>query len=62
LTILYILGAFWPLVYGIGFLQNNLVVSLLWFVSCLVMSSFTLLSAVKTENIRLKYAFLATHR
>ncbi|RNJ55512.1 Glycosyl phosphatidyl inositol anchor synthesis [Verticillium nonalfalfae] len=50
LTGLYVLGSLWPATYGIGFLQRHTLLSLLWFVSCLVMSIFTLLPANKVEN------------
>ncbi|CRK26272.1 hypothetical protein BN1708_014447 [Verticillium longisporum] len=50
LTGLYVLGSLWPATYGIGFLQRHALLSLLWFVSCLVMSIFTLLPANKVEN------------
>ncbi|KAF4982912.1 hypothetical protein FZEAL_1540 [Fusarium zealandicum] len=53
LTGLFILGAFWPVTYGITFLQSHLYLSLLWFFSCLAMSTFTLLSANKIESIPL---------
>ncbi|KAH6899065.1 Phosphatidylinositolglycan class N-domain-containing protein [Thelonectria olida] len=53
LTGLYILGAFWPIINGVSFLQSNLLLSLTWFVSCLAMSTFTLLPAMKVENIPL---------
>ncbi|KAI8961599.1 GPI ethanolamine phosphate transferase 1 [Daldinia sp. FL1419] len=52
-TILYILGAFYPLTAGISFLQKHLVLSATWFISCLAMSIFTLLPAMKVENIPL---------
>lgn len=53
LTVLFVLGAFWPATYGLSFLQNNLGLSITWFASCLAMSSFTLLEALKVEDINL---------
>lgn len=53
LTGLYILGAFWPILNGISFLRSHLLLSLTWFVSCLAMSTFTLLPAMKVESIPL---------
>lgn len=53
LTGLFVLGAFWPLTCGISFLRSHVFLSLLWFLSCLAMSTFTLLSALKVENIPL---------
>ncbi|KAK7415609.1 Glycosyl phosphatidyl inositol anchor synthesis [Neonectria punicea] len=53
LTGLYILGAFWPVLNGISFLRSHLALSMTWFVSCLAMSTFTLLPAMKVESIPL---------
>lgn len=53
LTGLFILGAFWPASYGISFLQEHAALAGTWFVSCLGMSTFTLLSAIKIENLDL---------
>ncbi|KAK0388698.1 hypothetical protein NLU13_4941 [Sarocladium strictum] len=53
LTGLFIVGAVWPAVYGFSFLQNHIALSLTWAVSCIVMSSFTLLNAMKVENVNL---------
>ncbi|KAI1481456.1 PigN-domain-containing protein [Daldinia eschscholtzii] len=52
-TVLYIVGSLYPLTSGISFLQKYPVLSATWFVSCLLMSVFTLLPAMKTENIPL---------
>ncbi|KAL1898772.1 Glycosyl phosphatidyl inositol anchor synthesis [Sporothrix stenoceras] len=52
-TLLFVLGAFWPAVHGISFLQKHFALAALWFVSCLSMSTFTLLPAMKTENLPL---------
>ncbi|KAJ4165371.1 hypothetical protein LMH87_007005 [Akanthomyces muscarius] len=52
-TGLYVLGALWPLLYGISFLQKNATLCATWILSCLVMSTFTLLPANKTDNVPL---------
>lgn len=52
-TGLYVLGALWPLMYGISFLRNHAALYGTWVSSCLVMSTFTLLPANKTDNIPL---------
>lgn len=53
LTVLYLVGAFWPLASGISFIKEHLFLSMLWAVSCLSMSMFTLLPAMKAENVTL---------
>jgi phosphatidylinositol glycan class N len=53
LTILFILGAFWPLTSGLGFVREHMALSATWFTSCLVMSTFTLLPAMKVESVPL---------
>lgn len=53
LTVLFVLGAFWPAVYGLTFLQDHIALAATWLLSCLAMSSFTLLPAMKTENVTL---------
>jgi GPI ethanolamine phosphate transferase 1 len=53
LTGLFLIGAFWPAVYGLAFLRQHLALSLAWFVSCLCMSTFTLLPANKVEDVNL---------
>lgn len=53
LTVLFLLGAFWPAVHGLSFLQKHLALAGLWFVSCVGMSTFTLLPAMKAENVGL---------
>lgn len=50
---LFVVGAFWPAVYGLTFLHDHIALSATWFLSCLAMSSFTLLPAMKTENVTL---------
>ncbi|KAF3767816.1 PigN-domain-containing protein [Cryphonectria parasitica EP155] len=53
LTVLYIVGAFWPLASGLSFVREHWTLSSVWAVSCLSMSTFTLLPANKTENVTL---------
>ncbi|KAL2023976.1 hypothetical protein VTK56DRAFT_211 [Thermocarpiscus australiensis] len=53
LTVLFIIGAFWPVAYGLSFLQQHTALSVTWFLSCLAMSTFTLLPAMKTEDVNL---------
>ncbi|KAK7981879.1 phosphatidylinositolglycan class N [Apiospora saccharicola] len=54
LTVLFCVGAFYPVVLGISFLQKHTVLSATWLGSCLAMSVFTLLPpAMKTENVTL---------
>ncbi|KAL2429970.1 GPI ethanolamine phosphate transferase 1 [Exophiala dermatitidis] len=50
LTACYILGAFYPLVYGAGFVKKNQLLVLVWAVGCLLLSIFTLLPAIKVED------------
>ncbi|KAL4902800.1 hypothetical protein BDW74DRAFT_157593 [Aspergillus multicolor] len=50
-TVLFILGAFWPIFYGITFLRQHAALCGTWAVSCLLMSTFTLLPANKVEDI-----------
>lgn len=53
-TGLFALGAFWPAAYGVSFVQAYPLLTLLWGVSCLVMSTFTLLPpAMTTESVTL---------
>lgn len=49
-TAVYLLATTWPFFYGTGFLKRNRIPVIGWIVSCLLMSTFTLLSAVKTES------------
>ncbi|OTA02710.1 phosphatidylinositolglycan class N, putative [Trichoderma parareesei] len=53
LTGLFLLGTIWPLTCGISFVRSNALLSAAWAVSCLVMSTFTLLPAMKLENVDL---------
>ncbi|BDD56036.1 Glycosyl phosphatidyl inositol anchor synthesis [Monascus purpureus] len=50
-TACFILGAFWPVVYGTSFVTQHALLSATWAVGCLLMSTFTLLPAVKVEDI-----------
>lgn len=50
LTACYIVGAVYPLVYGKNFVRDNILLVLAWAAGCLVLSTFTLLPANKTEN------------
>ncbi|KAL4993598.1 Phosphatidylinositolglycan class N-domain-containing protein [Aspergillus recurvatus] len=50
-TVCFILGAFWPVFYGLEFLQKHAAVCGTWALGCLLMSIFTLLPANKVEDI-----------
>ncbi|RAH64107.1 GPI ethanolamine phosphate transferase 1 [Aspergillus aculeatinus CBS 121060] len=52
-TLIYILALFWPAIYGIKFIRANRLICLVWAVQCGSMSIFTLLPAMKTEDITL---------
>ena len=52
-TVLFIAAATWPLFYGTKFLNQNKFLVGTWIISCSIMSTFTLLPAIKTENISL---------
>lgn len=54
-TILYFVGSLWPLAYGISFLQEHAILSVTWALSCWAMGVFTMLPAMKTENVPLMY-------
>ncbi|GKT97217.1 GPI ethanolamine phosphate transferase 1 [Colletotrichum tofieldiae] len=53
LTVLFWIGALYPLAYGLSFLQKHPVLTTTWFILCAVMGIFTLLLANKVENIAL---------
>ncbi|KKA26401.1 hypothetical protein TD95_001408 [Thielaviopsis punctulata] len=53
LTGLFLLASVWPLTLGFTFIKGHLGLLATWFVSCLVMSAFTLLPAMKMENLTL---------
>jgi len=50
LTVCYILGAAYPIMYGKKFVHDNVLLVLAWAAGCLVLSTFTLLPANKLEN------------
>jgi len=49
-TVCYIVGAFWPMLYGMEFIFANQSIVLPWAAGCLTLSTFTLLPVVKIEN------------
>ncbi|KAJ1333573.1 GPI ethanolamine phosphate transferase 1 [Microdochium nivale] len=51
LTGLYVMGALFPVFLGMSFLRKHAALAATWISSCLLMSSFTLLSPMKVENI-----------
>ncbi|UKZ73458.1 Glycosyl phosphatidyl inositol anchor synthesis [Trichoderma virens FT-333] len=53
LTGLFILGTIWPFMCGTSFIRSNALLSTTWAISCLAMSTFTLLPAMKVENVDL---------
>ncbi len=62
LTALFIAGALWPASYGLTFLRQHLALAAAWVFSCLSMSTFTLLNALKVEDVSLMYVSLpSTH-
>ncbi|KAI0405008.1 GPI ethanolamine phosphate transferase 1 [Xylaria palmicola] len=52
-TVLFIVASLFPLALGVSFLQKHLALCATWFVSCLLMSTFTLLPANKVEDVQL---------
>ncbi|KAI9736074.1 MAG: Glycosyl phosphatidyl inositol anchor synthesis [Claussenomyces sp. TS43310] len=52
-SVLYIIAAFWPSFYGTRFTTENKILVATWTVACVMMSAFTLLPAIKTEDITL---------
>ncbi|KAL3460497.1 Phosphatidylinositolglycan class N-domain-containing protein [Aspergillus heterothallicus] len=50
-TVCFILGGLWPLTYGFGFLRRNAILYVTWAVGCFLMSTFTLLPAMKVEDV-----------
>ncbi|PFH55192.1 hypothetical protein XA68_10465 [Ophiocordyceps unilateralis] len=56
LTGVFMLLAAWPVSYGTSFLQSHLGSSIIWAALCLTMSIFTLLPAMKVENLFLVLA------
>lgn len=51
LTVCFVLGAFWPALYGTGFITKHAGLSASWVVGCCLMSTFTLLPVIKVEDI-----------
>ncbi|KAL5119449.1 Glycosyl phosphatidyl inositol anchor synthesis [Pleosporales sp. CAS-2024a] len=52
-TVCYLAAALWPALYGQEFVQKNMVTVATWVLSCLSMSSFTMLPANKAESTTL---------
>ncbi|TAQ90028.1 hypothetical protein B7494_g1635 [Chlorociboria aeruginascens] len=52
-SVLFIAAASWPAFYGGRFLKGNKILSGTWVIACFAMSSFTLLAAIKVEDITL---------
>ncbi|KAF2996704.1 Glycosyl phosphatidyl inositol anchor synthesis [Curvularia kusanoi] len=52
-TVCYLLAATWPVFYGGTFVRQNIGTVATWVLSCVTMSSFTLLPANKAENVPL---------
>ncbi|TVY83862.1 GPI ethanolamine phosphate transferase [Lachnellula suecica] len=52
-SVLFGAAAFWPAFYGTGFLGANKALVGTWAASCMAMSSFTLLPAMKVEDLTL---------
>ena len=49
-TVCYVLAAIWPFQYGADFIRDNTNTLIAWAAGCLVLSTFTLLEALKVEN------------
>jgi phosphatidylinositol glycan class N len=49
-SVCFVLAAFWPFLYGLKFVGQNMFLCALWPVCCFAMSAFTLLPVVKTES------------
>jgi phosphatidylinositol glycan class N len=52
-SVMFVGAAFWPAFYGTQFLKQNKSLAGTWIVACLAMSSFTLLPAMKVEDLTL---------
>ncbi|KAI1821888.1 PigN-domain-containing protein [Xylaria intraflava] len=52
-TVLFVVASTFPLALGVSFLRQHLILVAVWFISCLLMSTFTLLPANKTEDVQL---------
>lgn len=55
-TVCFLLAVLWPLTYGIQFVSKNKLLCATWAIGCGLMSVFTLLPAVKVEDITTMYA------
>ncbi|KAL5614441.1 hypothetical protein BROUX41_004546 [Berkeleyomyces rouxiae] len=53
LTVLFLVASVWPLSLGWKFIKEHIGLLLTWLFSCVVMSTFTLLPAMKKENLSL---------
>ncbi|EEP77820.1 hypothetical protein UREG_02669 [Uncinocarpus reesii 1704] len=49
-TACYLIAGFWPVFYGFSFLSRNKLLVATWFVGCGLLSVFTLLPVLKTED------------
>lgn len=52
-SVLFMAAATWPAFYGIEFVQANNGLVFTWLSACAAMSSFTLLPAMKVEDVTL---------
>lgn len=52
-TLCYLAATTWPAFYGMDFVRKEKLLVSTWVLACTVMSSFTLLPAIKTESIDL---------
>jgi phosphatidylinositol glycan class N len=52
-TICYLAATMWPALYGQDFVKQNMATVVTWVLSCVVMSAFTMLPAVKNESTEL---------
>jgi phosphatidylinositol glycan class N len=52
-SVLFITAVFWPAFYGMGFIRANKALIATWATACMAMSSFTLLPAMKVEDVTL---------
>ncbi|KAF2403487.1 GPI ethanolamine phosphate transferase 1 [Trichodelitschia bisporula] len=52
-TVCYLLAIMWPALYGMNFVKENKLLILAWSLSCASMSVFTLLPALKVEDLNM---------
>ncbi|KAF7591077.1 Glycosyl phosphatidyl inositol anchor synthesis [Aspergillus hancockii] len=52
-TACFVLGGFWPIMYGTKFIKSHKLLSASWALGCFLMSTFTLLPANKVEDMRM---------